>query len=419
MSVLLGAMLVALLFSESAFQQTSLDGKVAVREWRMQKPDAQIWRVPNPKAAKQPSSSIPSPMLTPSAQADSTPELLSSATPVPHISAVQPVDGQQPLHTASPPTARLDLQPALSLHSAPLRVSAPNVNGLPSHFCTPFTLWSALTGPPDLNNFTPWDCPSAAARPTQLAELSLSSQNNHDARSPQVNDGAALAGPDPSSAAISTHPIALSTALVPYYSFATRHKLASAFRMPGSVHSSQRCTARTVDSTSLGISTALVPVDKFASTQHSAAVFTLLHTFSSISVSQKSPKAILHIRSTSLPTQHLTLAAFSQPNVTEARPVLQADNTHVSYTAPDLLPAVHGSDRDKKPLMQSETHQMWSSPIASGLGFCLLLDNTTKGDADQHSNASLFTTAVSEGPFARLINANTHHIIKGMLGHCL
>ena len=420
MAVLLAAMLVALLFSESAFQQTSLDGKLAAREWRMHKPDAQIWHVPNPKAAKQPSSSIPSPMLTPSARADSTPELFFSADPVPHISAVQPVDVHQPLHTASPRTAPIDLQPAQSLHLAPLsQVPAPNMDELPNHHCTPLTLWTAMMGTPDFNNFTPWDRASAAATPTQLAESSFSTQNNHDARSPQVNDSAALAGPKPLPAAIPTHRIALSTALLPYYSFATRQQLAAAFRMPGSIHSSQRCPARTVDSTSLGISTALVLVDKSASTQHSAAVFAPLHRFSSISISQKGSIEILHIRSTSLQTQHLILAAFTQPNVIEACPTPQADSTHVSYTMPALLPAVHGSHRDKKPYLQSQTHQTWSSPVASGLDFCLLLDNKTKGDADQHSNAGLSTLSVSEGPFARLSDAITHHIIKGMLGHCL
>ena len=420
MSMLLATMLLALLFSKSAFQQPSLDGKLAAREWRMQKPDAQIWRVSNPKAVKQPASSNSSPMLTPSAQAGSTPEHLSCASPVFHISAVQPVDGQQPLYTASPHTAPTDLQPAQSLHPASLsHVSALKVDELPTHHCTPLTLWTVMTGTIDPNNFTRWVATPAAARPTQLAESSLSSQNNHDARSPQVNDSAALAGFNSSSAAVTTHRIAMSTALLPYYSFATRHKLAAVFRMPGSIQSCQRCSACTVASTSSDMSTVLVLVDKFATTQHSAAVFTPLHTFSSIPISQKGSIEILHIRSTSLQTQHLTLAAVTQPNVTEACLTPQADSTQVIYTSPALLPAVHRSHRDKKPYLQSQTHQTWSSPIAFGLGFCLPLDNTTEGHADQQSNGGLSTLSVSESPFARLIEVKTHYIIKGMLGHCL
>ena len=417
MSVLLGAMLVALLVTESAFQQPSLDGKVAVREWRMQRPDAQIWHVPNAKAVNH----APSPMgpsashLTP--KADNALQLPLSAKPSRSGSAVQPVYGQQPLPAASPLTALIKLQPTHSHPPAPSsHISTLSVCVVPS---TPFTLRSAIQDRPDFNNFTPWACAPAAASPTQLAESSFSSLMIHDTRSCQINTPAAS---ESQTVAAPTQDSSKSTALLPYHSFVFRLQLAAetiSSHTPSGVHALVRRPPLIIYSVSPGMSTDVAIYHSYASRQRLTADFAPARMPSITPDIKKHSTGVFRIAPVFQNTQHMTLAALTQPIVTEAYITPQLDSRQASRKAPALLlatdltrTAVHKPQ--SKQTLQSQSHQLLSLAVAPGWKVCLSMDALKQGTADLLSNPTRADEA-TEVPYAALIFSNTHHNVSGVL----
>ena len=423
MSVLLGAMLVALLVTESAFQQTDLNGKVAAREWRMQRPDAQIWRVPNPKAANHapffmgPSTSHLTPM------ADNALQVPLSADPARPVTAVQLVDGQQPLPTASSLTAPLKLQPVQSHHPAPPSpVSAPNVDELRNHHCVSFTLWSAMKGPPDLNNFTPWACAPAAALPTQLAKATFYCQTNHDTPSSQADADAPVAISETLTAAADQHETSRSTALLPFHSFVLRPQLAAEFtnsHMPSYISHLGSLAPLTMNTTASRMSTAVAVHHSHASRQQLAAESSPIHVSSITPDFKKHATGILHIPLVSQHTQHMTLAALIQPIVTEAYITPQLDSEQASRKVPASLlatdktrTAVHKPE--SKQTLQSQNQQLFSLAFAPGQEVCLPVDALKQGTAGLYSNSPLADVA-TEGPYAAPIVSNTYRIVSGVL----
>ena len=115
----------------------------------------------------------------------------------------------------------------------------------------------------------------------------------------------------------------------------------------------------------------------------------------------------------------MTLAALTQPNVTEAYITPQLDSEQVSRKAPALLLATDLTRTavykpEAKQTLQSQSHQLLSLALALGREFCLPVSALKQGIADLHSNTTRADAAI-KGPYAALIISNAHRIVSGVL----
>ena len=245
LAVLLGIALVTLFVTESLL--AGWHGHTLTREYHFQRPTALIWHtasyVPPSKPIYNQMPKIASPQLD--AETLQAFQLMYSYRPPIDTTAVQPLAGQQSTahkapttHHVQPVLTKLDhCQQTVSLSAYTSAASAAILDASPhtatmlpqtaSFTCSSPPLWSA-SKPSEFNNFTPWGMATSGIITTAAGPSHLPVPGDQPSSPGDQSPSPALQ-PITSPAASDAQATAESTALVPYHSLVSSYKFAELY----------------------------------------------------------------------------------------------------------------------------------------------------------------------------------------------